>query len=141
MRTILRTVLLAPLLAGLAAVAGPTAASASAGGTPAATKQIGHCRAHGAAAHCQTHKPGTVMQPISIHVHVTATPNQPVTVVWAMTCGKGAKTKSKHGTITRHTPLTRKLKLPMSHPDLCGVSAIGQLSGSGKIHVWLTATT
>jgi hypothetical protein len=141
MRAITRAVLIAPMAAGLAAMAIPATAQASAQATPAAVHQIGHCRAHGMAAHCITHKPGSILEPVSIHVHMTATPNAPVTVFWSMTCAKGSKTKSKHGTISRHTPLTRKLKLPMSHPDLCGVAAEGQLKGTGKIHVWLTAST
>lgn len=141
MKAILRALLLTPLLAGLAVLGGPAAAQASGHAAPATTKQIGHCRAHGAGAHCITHKPGSVMKPVSIHVHATASPNQPISVFWSMTCVKGSKTKSKHGTINRHTPVTRKLKFPMSHPDFCGVAAEGLIAGSGKIHVWLTGTT
>jgi hypothetical protein len=144
MKTILRAVLLAPVLAGLAAVAVPAAAGASSGAAPAATKRIASCRAHGQVPHCGTNSkhPKVVSSPVSIHVHMTSTTAGPLDAGWAISCTKGTVTKIKTKTVKgTGTSLTRKVKFPMSHPDSCLVIANGALVGTGKIHVWATART
>jgi hypothetical protein len=120
------------VLALVWAVAQPASASTVYG--------ISSCRSNGGFATCVTggtarHDPGTIV------VHVTAVPNQSVSVAWSMTCDRGLSASSNSGEFSTGTPINRAVRHSLRHPDSCIVSADGQLSHSGRLHVWLTYTS
>jgi hypothetical protein len=79
---------------------------------------------------------GTADHPTAVGVRVFATPNQAVEGAWHTECSKGLDTgKTKSGRLDGTTPFLRVLRMPMAHPDNCSVIVIGELSGSGSIHV------
>jgi len=112
---------------------------ALAAGHPVKVHQFGSCRAQGDFATCVAS--GTAHHPVTIRVHVSASPSQQVDVAWDMTCSKGLGAGGKSGQFTAGTPVNRVLHHPYKHPDMCIVSADAQLSGSGHLHVWLTYTS
>ena len=130
--------------AGAAAALGlmVPAVSASTHAAPAAVRHLGSCRARGDVAICVAG--GNVNHPSSIHVHVTANPAQRVSGSWTVVCSRGFGAGSKSGNFrgragaTIH-PLTVPVKMPYKHPDSCTASADAQLSGHGRLHVWITA--
>jgi len=77
--------------------------------------------------------------PLIIRVHVAAIPNQRVSGAWTAVCSKGLGAGSKSGQVGGRTPVSRRIKLPYTHPDSCTVSADAQLARSGRLHVWITA--
>jgi hypothetical protein len=82
---------------------------------------------------------GSVTNPGTIKVTVTAKPNQKVDVNWTMVCSEpGGGVGSKDGAFKARTPFTRSLKKPASRVTDCTVSALGSLSKGGKITVKLT---
>jgi hypothetical protein len=82
---------------------------------------------------------GNVKKPGTIRVKVTASPRQKVSVNWTMVCSQpDGGAGSKDGKFTAKTPVTRTLKKPAKKVTDCTVSALAQLSDSGKIKITLT---
>jgi hypothetical protein len=121
------------------ALIAPLTGSASAAQV-AVSRQIASCRAQGDFAICDA-AGNARHHPVTILVHVRATPRQSVLVSWDITCSKGLGAGSSSGQFRSGTPVNRKLHHPYTHPDSCIVSAGAQLSGSGHLHVWLTYTS
>jgi hypothetical protein len=81
---------------------------------------------------------GDVDNPGKIRLRVSASPSQKVEATWMVVCSKGlGASGSKDGQFKARAPLSKTLKLPMSNPDSCTVSANAQLSDSGKVTVTL----
>jgi hypothetical protein len=97
---------------------------------------VGSCRSSGEFAACS--ESGEATGPVSIQVHVDASPNQSVEVIWADTCTLGTSVASASGQFTATTPIDRTIHHPFKHPDSCGVVTTGGLSNSGSLHVWTT---
>jgi hypothetical protein len=96
----------------------------------------GSCTAQGDFAICDAS--GTASHPVTIRVHVSASPSQSVLVSWDMTCSKGLGAGGKSGQFNAHTPVNRVIRHPYIHPDSCVVAAGAQLSSGGRLHVWIT---
>jgi len=101
------------------------------------TVRIGSCRSSGDFAICTAS--GSTNHPLYVRVHVEASPNQHISGAWDMTCSKGTGAGGTQGTISGTTPRAKRLRMPFANPDSCVVAADAQLSGSGSIHVYLTA--
>jgi hypothetical protein len=121
--------------ASIALTAG--AASAAPAAPASAPRQIASCRAQGDFAICDAAGDAR-HQPVTIVVHVRATPRQGVSVAWDITCSKGLGAGGSSGQFNSGTPVNRKLHHPYAHPDSCIVSADAQLSRGGHVHLWLT---
>jgi hypothetical protein len=81
---------------------------------------------------------GSVDKPGTIRLRVSASPSQLVDATWMVVCSKGlGSSGSKDGQFKGTAPLSKTLKLPMSNPDDCTVSANAQLSRGGKVAVTL----
>jgi hypothetical protein len=104
-----------------------------------ASRQIASCRAQGDFAICVA-SGNARHQPVTIVVHVRATPRQSVLVSWDIVCSKGFGAGSSSGQFHSGTPVNRKMHHPYAHPDSCIVSADAQLSSGGHVHLWLTYT-
>jgi hypothetical protein len=131
-----RTVRLLSL--GFAAAASIALTAGAASAAPAsAPRQIASCRAQGDFAICDAVGDAR-HQPVTIVVHVRATPRQGVSVAWDITCSKGLGAGGSSGQFNSGTPVNRKLHHPYAHPDSCIVSADAQLSRGGHVHLWLT---
>jgi len=104
-------------------------------GTYAATRVIGRASASGDYAIALAD--GQATKPRAILIRVLARPNQSVSGNWTMVCSKGFGAGSKSGRFAARTPLTRRLRMPMSRPDDCSVSGSAQLKRSGRITVLL----
>lgn len=98
----------------------------------------GSCRAQGDFAVCDAS--GNASHPVTIRVHVSATPRQSVLVSWDTVCSKGFGAGSKSGQFHARTTVNRVIRHPYIHPDSCTVAAGAQLSSGGKVHVWITYT-
>lgn len=123
----------------LAAVAASmTLAMPSALASPAAIR-IGSCRAHGQFATCVA-SGNARHHPVTIVLHVRATPTQSVSGAWSMTCAKGFGAGSSSGHFKSGTPINRTLRKPYRRPDNCTVAADGQLNRGGSLRIWLTYT-
>jgi hypothetical protein len=133
---IIRATTLAAGVAGVLALTVPASASTHMA-TANKTVRIGSCRVSGGFATCVAS--GNVDHPIRIKVHVTAAPNQRVSGAWSMVCSKGTGAASSQGTVSGLTPRVKELRMPFTNPSSCSVAADAQLSGSGSIHVYLTA--
>lgn len=83
---------------------------------------------------------GTANRPRGIYVAVFAKPSQTVSVNWTVVCSKGTGAGSKSGDYKTTRSTKRKLRLPMSNPDSCSVSAGGNLASGGRITVRLYQT-
>ncbi|HUZ38131.1 MAG TPA: hypothetical protein VMV17_17555 [Streptosporangiaceae bacterium] len=129
-----RLITITAAVASLTMLAAPALATTH----PATSHQFGSCRAQGDFATCDAS--GTAHHPLTIRVHVSASPSQSVLVSWDMTCGKGSGAGGKSGQFTATTPVNRVIHHPYRHPDVCYVAAGAQLNGSGHLHVWLTYT-
>ncbi len=109
------------------------------GVAPAATaavyKRIGSASASGDFAIALAS--GTAKRPLGVYVSTVATPRQSVSVNWTMVCSKGFGAGSKSGSHTTSSSRKRKLRLPMSNPSSCTVSASGSLEDGGKVTVRL----
>jgi hypothetical protein len=135
MRRFLGAILLAAAAPLILAV--PASASASPDVAHAAkVHHAGSCRAQGDFAICVAG--GTAYNPTTIHVHVSASPNQKVLVSWDLVCAKGFGAGSRSGQFHARTLVNRKISHPYAHPDNCTVSAGAQLSHGGHLHVWIT---
>lgn len=82
---------------------------------------------------------GSADNPSKLRVRVTSVPRQSVNVNWTVVCTKGFGAGSKSGQFTARTPTTRAMRMPMSRPDNCTVSAGGFLERSGSLRVVLLA--
>ena len=136
-RALLTAGTLLTLPAGFLLAAGPATA-----GAPAIVRQLGSCRAQGDYATCVAS--GSVNNPQSIHVYVSAGPAQKViNGNWDVVCsegtGAGSKSGSFEGWASDKHPLRRTVRMPYRRPDSCTVSADAQLSHGGHLHIWLTA--
>ena len=120
------------------AVAGPASSGpAVAGPASAAVHRIASCRAQGSAASCDV--TGTARHPRTIHVHVTASPDQRLLVRWQVTCSRGLRVRTTRGHFRARTPARRGLRHRFTHPDSCIATARTRLPGSGRLHLWLTS--
>ncbi|HUZ53451.1 MAG TPA: hypothetical protein VMU94_13115 [Streptosporangiaceae bacterium] len=123
-------------MAGLfALLQGPALASPAGAG-----RRIAACTAQGQFAICDA-AGNARHHPVTIVVHVRATPVQSVFVAWDITCAKGSGAGSSSGHFRSGTPVNRKLHHPYKHPDNCIVSADAQLARGGHLHLWLTYTS
>jgi hypothetical protein len=118
---------------GLVLATGLPAAAA----TQDRVKTFGSCHAQGDFAICDAS--GSVNKPLQLWVHVWAKPKQKVSGAWDVVCSKGTGAGSESGNINWMTTLNKKLRMNYAHPDSCIASADAQLSGGGKLHIWLTA--
>lgn len=92
---------------------------------------------------------GRTTRPDVVYVELRTPEKQDdIYVAWATTCtrGYGAGSKSGHFTTgTYRMPhesgylAVHSVRFPMAHPSSCIVSATAQLSGSGRLVVWLVA--
>jgi hypothetical protein len=80
---------------------------------------------------------GQAKRPAAIYARITSRPPQSVSGHWTMVCGKGFGAGSKSGSFKGRSPVQRRLRMPMSRPDNCTVSASGSLDRSGRIVVTL----
>lgn len=125
----------------LATAASIALMAGSASAAPAShARQIASCRAQGDFAICDA-AGNARHQPVTIVVHVRASPRQSVLVSWDITCSKGFGAGSSSGQFNSGTPVNRKLHHPYAHPDNCIVSADAQLSSGRSLHLWLTYTS
>jgi invasion protein IalB len=118
---------------GLVVATGLPAAAA----TQDRVKTFGSCHAQGDYAICVAS--GSVNKPLQLWVHVWAKPKQKVNGAWSVICSKGTGVGSESGNINGTTTLSKKLRMNYAHPNSCTASADAQLSGGGKLHIWLTA--
>jgi hypothetical protein len=129
--------------ARLTLAAAPLAALTLAASAPALASSAGHvhrvgsCTAQGDYAVCDAS--GSINHPRNIHIHVSASPDQHVSVYWDVTCSKGTGAGGKHGSFSGTTTLRRAVRMPYARPDSCVVSADAQLSSAGRLRVWITA--
>lgn len=112
--------------------------SCSASFTPTKYYFVSSCTSSGDFATCV--EAGDATKPVTIQVHVTASPNQSVSVAWDDVCSLGLSAASSSGQFTARTPIVRTIHHPFTHPDSCTISADAQLSGSGSLKVWTTYT-
>jgi hypothetical protein len=96
----------------------------------------GSCRSSGEFAACSDD--ATATSPVSIQVHVTASPNQSVLVIWADTCTLNTSVASSSGQFTATTPIDRTVGHPFRHPNSCAIAVTAGLSNSGSLHTWNT---
>ena len=82
---------------------------------------------------------GDAKHPHKIKVKVTSSPRQRVDVSWLVVCSKGYGAGSKSGQFHHKTNVTRRLKMPMKHPDDCTIAATAQLDQGGHLKVTLYA--
>jgi hypothetical protein len=131
------------IITGIAAAACVLAFSAPAGAATHHGPRIytfGRCSAQGDFATCVTNG-GSINHPAKIWIHVTATPRQKVDdISWDALCSKGLGDGSSSGQFSATTPVNHLIHHPYRDPDNCIVSADGQLSGSGHLHITLIAT-
>jgi hypothetical protein len=92
----------------------------------------------GEAASCALSK--TIRHPTVIRAHATVRPRQDATVTWSMTCVKGSTTGASSGAFTRRPRCRSGLTCrSLTRPASCAVAATVTISGTGKLHAWLTA--
>jgi hypothetical protein len=80
---------------------------------------------------------GRARKPTALYMRVLARPNQRIDAAWTMVCSKGFGAGSKSGRFSASTPVTRRLRMPMTRPDDCTVSGSAQLRRSGRVTVLL----
>jgi hypothetical protein len=117
------------------AASGPAATGPAAGPASAAVHRIASCHAQRSAARCDV--TGTARHPRTIHVHVTASPDQRLLVRWQVTCSRGLRVRTTRGHFRARTPVRRGLRHRFTHPDSCIATASTRLPGSGRLHLWL----
>jgi hypothetical protein len=128
---------LAPILSipVLALVLTATSAAAASDAKP---RTFASCKAEGDYATCVAG--ASTNRPVTIRVNVSATSRQRLSVYWDVVCSKGLGAGGKQGHFTATTPIDRVIPHPYARPDSCTVSADAQLTKSGTLRVWLTAT-
>ena len=104
-------------------------------GAAAYASAFGSCSAQGGFATCVAS--ASVLNPVTIAVTVTASPDQAVTVAWNDVCASGTSTETTLGHFTAHAPVTRVIAHAFHQPRACSVAADAQLS-NGKGSVTLT---
>jgi len=101
---------------------------------------LGHRFAHGqdrgpnpvASAFGETHKPHI------IYAKITSSPsNQKVGVKYSTNCAKGKTGGTRGNKFTSRTPVTKKLRLRFSDPDVCDVGLLAAMQTDGTIKVEL----
>jgi hypothetical protein len=80
---------------------------------------------------------GRAAKPTAMYLRVLARPNQGVSANWTMVCSKGLGAGSKSGGFKARTPVTRRLRMPMTRPSSCILSGSAQLNRSGRVTVLL----
>jgi hypothetical protein len=80
---------------------------------------------------------GRANRPTALYLRVLGRPNQGVSANWTMVCSKGLGAGSKSGRFSVTTPVTRRLRMPMTRPSSCIVSGGAQLRRSGRVTVLL----
>jgi hypothetical protein len=80
---------------------------------------------------------GSVENPSTIRVRVTASPKQRITGNWTLVCSRGTGAGSKSGKFSGRTTIVRRMRLPMGNPDSCTASAGASLDRGGRIRVTL----
>lgn len=80
---------------------------------------------------------GQARKPTALYLRVLARPNQRVNANWTLVCSKGLGAGSKSGSFSSGTPVTRRLRMPMTRPSGCVVSGSGRLRRSGRVTVLL----
>jgi hypothetical protein len=80
---------------------------------------------------------GNAKRPTAIYARVTSRPAQSVSAHWTLVCSKGFGAGSKSGSFKGRSAIQRRLRMPMTRPDNCTVSASGSLNRSGRIVVTL----
>src|SRR4051812_30835731 len=103
----------------------------------ASARKIGSARASGDYATAVAS--GNAHRPHSIKVRVTSSPHQRATGSWSVVCNKGSGAGSKSGDFHGRTTFTRRIRMPMRHPDDCSVAASAQLDRGGHLKVTLFA--
>jgi hypothetical protein len=82
---------------------------------------------------------GTIENPGTLKVKVTATPGQKVSVNWIVACSQpDGGAGSKDGEFTARAPVTRTMRKPATHVTSCTLSASASLSNGGRLKVTLT---
>jgi hypothetical protein len=74
-----------------------------------------------------------------VRLRIVSEPGQWVTAVWVVTCHRGLALETKDGSASGRSPLVRDLSLPLARPDRCSIFGGGQLEGTGRISVDVTA--
>jgi hypothetical protein len=103
----------------------------------ATAKRIGS--AHASGDYATAVASGNAHRPHSIKVRITSSPHQRATGSWSVVCSKGSGAGSKSGDFHGRTTFTRRIRLPMHHPDDCSVAASAQLDRGGHLKVTLFA--
>jgi hypothetical protein len=105
------------------------------GAAPSALRVIGRKSASGDFAIALAS--GRATRPTALYMRILARPNQGVSAHWTVVCSKGLGAGSKSGSFSAPTPVTRRLRMPMSRPSRCFVSGSAQLRRSGRVTVLL----
>jgi hypothetical protein len=136
---IIRAAILLAALGALVALAVPASASrATRVSTATKNIKVDPCQSSGAFAYCSSS--GNVNDPRSVVFHVVVAPGQRVEGSWAINCTKGTQGGSSGGIVKGLAPQAKKLRLPLTDPSSCAISANAQLKKSGSIHTWLAVT-
>jgi hypothetical protein len=108
----------------------------------AVASSLGHLFAHGqdrgpnpvASAYGETQKPHV------IYAKITTIPSdQTVGAKYSTNCAKGKRGGSRGNKFAGRTPLTKKLRLRFSDPDVCDVSLLAAMKADGTLKVELYA--
>jgi hypothetical protein len=84
---------------------------------------------------------GTIRNPFSVRLRVSAAPKQRVTVDWQLSCFKNRQVRSGKGKYKTKAPDERHIALPMSGAETCIATAGAQLTrhGRGRVKVAVVA--
>jgi len=83
---------------------------------------------------------GSVRDPQTIAIRVSAAPKQRISVVWALSCTDGEQERTSGGSYTTMPPDIRPLKLARGAPrDVCAVDATAKIL-TGRVKTTLLAT-
>ena len=81
---------------------------------------------------------GTIVEPRSVRIRVSAAPKQTVSVNWQLGCFRDRRARVGRGEYRTRTPDSRSIKLPMSSARSCIATAGAQLTktkGEGRVKV------
>lgn len=85
---------------------------------------------------------GTIVEPSRVRIRVSAAPKQTVTVNYQLGCYRNRRARVGRGSYRTRPPNTRAVRIPMSAPESCIVTAGAQLTkikGEGRIKVAVIA--
>jgi hypothetical protein len=84
---------------------------------------------------------GTIRNPCSVRLRVSAAPKQRVTVDWQLSCFKNRQVRIGKGKYKAKAPDERHITLPMSGAETCIATAGAQLTrrGKGRVKVAVVA--